>query len=41
MSINIHPDESHYLEPFAEALIGLVVTKGLLQLLFFGRDQMV
>ena len=39
--MNIHPDPSHCLEPFGEALIGLVVTKGLLQLGLFGWDQMV
>ncbi len=39
--MNIHPDPSHCLEPFGEALIGLLVTKGLLQLGLFGWDQMV
>ena len=39
--INIHPNPSHYLDPYEKALIGLVVTKGLLQLGFFGRDKMV
>ena len=39
--MNSHPDPSHCLEPFGEALNGLVVTKSLLQLGLFGWDQMV